>query len=111
MKLTNQLVIVICVGVAGMAGLVLGLAVWANWSDGAVVGLCTVFGTIVVNLIVAIRNQQKTAETLADQDDKLDKVVEQTNGKHDQQLRAVANLAAEATVTATIAKLKNSGHL
>lgn len=107
MKLTTQLAVVICVGAVGMAGLVLGLAVWADWSDGAVVGLCTVFGTIVVNLIVAIRNQQKTAETLASQDDKLDQVVHQTNGLSERERQDIAVRAAEAV----FAKLKSEGKL
>jgi hypothetical protein len=107
MKLTTQLTVVICVGALGMAGLVLGLAVWADWSDGAVVGLCTVFGTIVVNLIVAIRNQQKTAETLADQDQKLDTVVAQTNGLSERERQEVARQA----VLEAFAQLKTEGHL
>lgn len=107
MKLTTQLAVVICVGALGMAGLVLGLAVWANWSDGAVVGLCTVFGTIVVNLIVAIRNQQKTAETLDQQDKTLDTIVAQTNGLSDIERQDIARRA----VAETIAQLKNEGHL
>lgn len=99
MKLTTQLAVVICIGALGMGGLVLGLAVWANWSDGAVVGMVTVFGTIMVNLVVAIRNQQKTSETLVAQDRKLDTVVAQTNGLSELERDDIARRAAAAAIT------------
>lgn len=94
MKLTTQLAAVIIVGFVGIAGLVLGLAVLADWSDGAVIGLATALGAIVVNLIVAIRGQQRTAETLQEQNEVLDRVVEQTNGKSDAEIQRIARSAA-----------------
>jgi hypothetical protein len=106
-KLTTQLAAVIIVGFVGIAGLVLGLAVLADWSDGAVIGLATALGAIVVNLIVAIRGQQKNAETLASQDRKLDTVVAQTNGLSDRERQDIA----ERTVATMMARLKNEGHL
>jgi hypothetical protein len=99
MKLTTQLTAVIITSVLGLAGLVLGLAVWASWSDGAVVAMVTIFGTIAVNLIVAIRNQQKTAETLAGQDEKLDLIEHQTNGLSAAERDDIANRAVRAVLT------------
>lgn len=93
MKLTNQLAIVIGVGVIGIVGLVLGLAVLANWSDGAVIGLSTALGAIVVNLIVAVRNQAKTAEVLQGQDEKLATIERQTNGMSEAERDDIARRA------------------
>lgn len=111
MKLTNQLAAVICVAVVGVAALVACLAIWANWSDGAVVGMVTVFGTIAINLIVAIRNQQKTAETLGQQDEKLDTITAQTNGLSDRERQDIADRAAAAGAAAAIAQLKSEGKI
>lgn len=79
MKLNTQLTIVICVGIAGMVAMVAFLSA-AGWSEGGIAGMVTGIGSVVTGLIVAIRNQNKTSETLADQDVKLDQVVHQTNG-------------------------------
>ena len=38
MKVTTQTVVLVGIVMVGMVGLVLGLAVFANWSDGAIVG-------------------------------------------------------------------------
>ena len=81
MKLTTQLAVVIGVGIAGIVSLVICLAVFAQWSDGAVIGLATALGAIVIILTVTVRNQAKTAEVLQGQDDKLDQVVHRTNGQ------------------------------
>lgn len=94
-KISTQLAIVIAVGVLGFVGLVLGLAVLADWSDGAIIGMGTAFGAIIVNTIIAIRNQQKTAEVLGAQDEKLDTIKEQTNGHSDAELRSVARYAVQ----------------
>lgn len=107
MKLTTQLAAVIIVGFVGIAGLVLGLAVLADWSDGAVIGLATALGAIVVNLIVAIRGQQRTAETLEGQDEKLAKIEKNTNGKADEERRAIARQAA----LEAIAEMKKRGEI
>lgn len=109
MKVTNQLVALVAVVLAGMIVMILGLAVLADWSDGAIVGMVSGFGTIATGLIVAIRNQQKTAETLDElqhqlgagqrvQVDKLETVVKQTNGLSDAERQDVAERAAAAVV-------------
>lgn len=107
MKLTTQVAIVIGVGIVSISGLVLGLAVLADWSDGAVIGLATGLGGIVVNLVVVVRGQAKTAEVLQGQDDKLAKIDHQTNGQSDVERQDIA----ERAVTAAIAQLKDEGHL
>ena len=80
MKLTTQLTIVICVGIAGMVAMVAFLSS-AGWSEGGIAGMVTGIGSVVTGLIVAIRNQNKTQETLQDQNEVLDQVVHQTNGQ------------------------------
>lgn len=109
MKLTNQVAAVICVTVLSLACLVASLSIWANWSDGAVVGMVTVFATIAGNLIVAIRNQQKTAETLSTQDDKLDTITSQTNGLSDRERQDIASRAAKAAIAEVLAAQKVTG--
>jgi hypothetical protein len=117
-KISNQLVALIATMLVGMVGLVLGLAVLANWQDGSIIGMVSLFGSVATGIIITVRNQQKTAETL-DQlqrqvgtgqrvsDGKLNTVVEQTNGPTH---AALVRTAQEAAV-ATVAELKNSGHI
>jgi uncharacterized iron-regulated membrane protein len=95
-KLTNQLAIVIGVGVFGIVGLVLGLAVLANWSDGAIIGMVTAFGAVIVNTVVAVRNQAKTAEVLQGQDEKLATIERQTNGLSETERDDIARRAVAA---------------
>lgn len=71
MKLTTQSAIVVTAAIVGMVGLILGLAVFADWSDGAIIGMISGIGSILVGLIVAVRNQQKAADQL----DELQRVV------------------------------------
>lgn len=99
MKVTTQLAFVIITGLVGFVGLILGLAVLADWSDGAIIGLATAFGAVLVNTILAIRNQARTAETLVAQDVKLDTITHQTNGLSEAERRDIAERAAEAAVT------------
>jgi hypothetical protein len=117
-KLTKELVILIGILVLGAVGLVLGLAVLANWQDGSIIGMLSLFGSIAASLIVAVRNQQKTVEQinqLQEQvgtgqrvaDAKLTTVVEQTNGP----THAALQRAAQQAALATVAELKNQGHI
>jgi hypothetical protein len=99
-KITKELVLLIGIIIAGAVGLVLGLAVWADWSDGAIVGMVSLFGSLASGLIVAVRNQQKTSETLEQQDRKLDTVVAQTNGLSELERQEIADRAAVAVVDA-----------
>lgn len=100
MKITTQLVAMIAIIIVGMVGLVLGLAVFANWSDGAIVGMVSGFGTIATGLIMAVRNQQQTTQTLKEQDQKLDTVVAQTNGLSERERQDIADRAAVSVVQA-----------
>jgi hypothetical protein len=105
MKITTQLTVVIVSAVIGFVGLILGLAVFADWSDGAIIGLATAFGAVFVNTIIAVRNQAKTVESLADQDEKLieqdvklDTIVAQTNGMSEREKQEIAERAAISVV-------------
>lgn len=100
MKITKELVFLVAIIVAGMVGLVLGLAVFAEWSDGAIIGMVSGFGTLATGLIVAVRNQQKTTESLEVQDRKLDTVVAQTNGLSELERQEIADKAAVAVIAA-----------
>jgi hypothetical protein len=103
MKITTQFVVLVGVLVSGMVGLVLGLAVLADWSDGAIVGMVSGFGTIAATLLVTIRNQQKTTETLDDQSKQLETVVAQTNGLSHEERSAIAREAADQAAVAVVA--------
>lgn len=98
MKLTNQVVALVLGTVLGLSGLVACLAIWADWSDGAIVGMVSAFGTVAGGIIVAVRNQQKTADTLADQDEKLEIITRQTNGLSDAERQDIAERAAASVV-------------
>ncbi len=98
MKVNNQLAAVIVVGVLGFVGLILGLAVLADWSDGAIIGMCTAFGALIINTIIAVRNQAHTAETLVAQDVKLDTITAQTNGLSERERQDIAERAAASVV-------------
>jgi hypothetical protein len=102
LKITTQLVAMVGIIVLGMVGMVLGLAVWADWSDGAIVGMVSGFGTLATGLIMAVRNQQKTTETLEAQDVKLDTVMAQTNGMSEIEREAIADAAADKAAVAVV---------
>ncbi len=89
MKLTTQLTVLILGTLLGMIALVLCLAVWADWSDGAIVGMVSAFGTLASGVIVAVRNQQKTAEVLDGQGEQL-ATIERQNSAQTQRLETVA---------------------
>lgn len=97
-KLTNQLVVVIVTGIIGIVGLIVGLAVLADWSDGAIIGLATAFGAILINSVVAVRNQNRVTATLVEQDVKLDTITAQTNGLSEIERQEIAERAAAAVV-------------
>ena len=109
MKMTTQFAAVIVVGVVGFVGLILGLAVLADWSDGAIIAMCTAFGALLVNTIVTIRNQQKTVETLTGQDDKLDTITQQTNGLSERERDDITTRAAVKAIEAYAARMKEGG--
>lgn len=90
-KISTQAAVVICVGVVTVAALVYGLAVYAQMDDGALIGLATAAGAILGNLLVQLRSNAK----LADQDRTLDRIVTQTNGKSDDEIRRIAVEALE----------------
>lgn len=94
MKLSTQVAVVIVVSLLGFVGLILGLAVLADWSDGAIIGMATAFGAIIVNTVIAVRNQAKTREVLQHQGEQLDTVVRQTNGMSDAEKQQIAERAA-----------------
>jgi hypothetical protein len=86
---------VLGVGVVAMTGLIVGLAVFAEWSDGAIVGMVTAFGGIIVNTVVVVRNQQVQAE-------KLDSIAEHTNGTLSKRDDSIAALTAMNRQQATM---------
>jgi hypothetical protein len=98
LKITRELVALIAIIVAGAVGLVLGLAVWADWSDGAILGMLSLFGSLASGLIVAVRNQQKTTEALETADQKIDTVIAQTNGMSERERQDIAERAAASVV-------------
>lgn len=109
LKLTNQLAAVISVSVLGVAAMVVCLAIWADWSDGAVVGMFAAFGSLATGLVVTLRASAKSAEQVdllqrqvgAGQKStaaRLATVVEQTNGMSTAQIQDVASAAAQAAV-------------
>jgi hypothetical protein len=104
-KLSTQLAAVIVAGVLGMVGMIVGLAVLADWSDGAIIGMMSGIGSVLVTAIVTLRGQQKQAEVLESQNVTLDRVVEQTNGLSDRERQDIASRAAAAVIDG----LKRSG--
>lgn len=111
MKLTNQLVALIGVIVVGIVGMVVSLAVFADWSDGAVIGMVSAFGTLATGVIVAIRNQQQTRDDLdalqqqvgagqRAQVETLETVVRQTNGLSEAERQDIAHRAATEAIEA-----------
>lgn len=109
MKLTNQMTIVIVSAMLGGIGMIVGLAVLADWSDGAIIGMVSGIGSVLVSLIVAVRGQQKTAEVLQDQNVTLDRVIEQTNGLSDRERQDIAQRAATSVLKAAITEMRESG--
>jgi hypothetical protein len=97
MRISTQLAIVIVAGIAGLVAMVV-LLVQAGWSVGDISGLVAGLGTAAGTLIVVLRNQARQGEQLDDQDGKLDRIVEQTNGLSDAERQAIAERAAAAVV-------------
>ncbi len=100
MKITREVVALVGILMLGMVGLVLGLAVFAKWSDGAIVGMVSGFGSVAAALLLAVRGQQRTADVLQRQDEKLDTVVAQTNGMSEIERQDIADRAAVSVVQA-----------
>lgn len=100
MKLTTQTAVVLCTALVGLVALVIGLAVFAKMSDGAIIGLIGGIGAAIVNLVVLARGQQTTTETLRSQDEKLDQITKQTNGLSEIERQEIADRAAVAVVAA-----------
>ncbi len=98
MKLTTQTAVVICFAIVASCALVLGLAVYAHWSDGAVVGLIAAVLAGAGTLIVQLRNHRQTADSLTQQDRKLETIERQTNGLSDIERQDIAARAAEAAI-------------
>ena len=101
MRITTQLTVVIVVGIVGFVGMIVSLAVLADWSDGAIIGMATAFGAVIVNTVIAVRNQQRTVETLLHQDEKLDTITAQTNGLSDRERQDIAHRAALTALAQT----------
>ncbi|MEV6297860.1 hypothetical protein AB0M02_00470 [Actinoplanes sp. NPDC051861] len=99
MRLTTQLTIVICVGIAGMVSMVAFLSA-AGWSEGGIAGMVTGIGSVVTGLIVAVRAQAKTQEQLTQQDEQLATIAHQTNGLSSEEREDIARRAAAAALTA-----------
>lgn len=114
-KMTTQMVIVICSGILGLVGLVLGLAVLADWSDGAIIGMASGIGSVLVSLIVAVRGQQLVGQELTRQTEQLDTITEQTNGLSHQERQDIAERAAAAAVRSlapgAVQRGTNGGHI
>lgn len=109
MKLTTQMVALILGTVIGLFGLVISLAVFAKWSDGAIVGMVTAFATVASGVILAVRNQQKTGEVLDRQDEKLDIIERQTNGLSERERQDIAERAAGQAVAEVVSALRREG--
>lgn len=80
MKLTTQLTIVIVAGITGMVAMVAFLSA-AGWSEGGIAGMVTGIGSVITGLIVTVRAQAKTQETLIAQDAQLSTIEKNTNGR------------------------------
>jgi hypothetical protein len=104
MRLSTQLTVVICVGIAGLVAMVAFLSS-AGWSEGGIAGMVTGIGSVITGVIVAVRNQAKTQETLALQDEQLATIERQTNGLSTAERQEIAERAASAA----IAKLREGG--
>jgi hypothetical protein len=102
--LSTQWAVVIGVSVVGTVALVIGLAVFAKMSDGAIVGLIGGIGAVLVNLIVVIRGQQKAAEALEHQDVKLEKIEKNTNGLSERERQDIAIRTAEEVLARYLAR-------
>lgn len=92
--LTWQVVTALALSVLGIGSMVVALAVFAKWSEGAIVGMATAFSAIAVNTVLAIRNQNATQQTLAAQDEKLHTIEQQTNGLSTAERQDIAERAA-----------------
>jgi hypothetical protein len=93
-NLTWQLVVVIVASLAALTTLIVGLAVFADWSDGAIVALTTAFAGLIVNTIMILKNQARTVETLDDQNVTLEQIKDQTNGLSAKEREDIAERAA-----------------
>lgn len=102
-KISTQLAVIVCVGIAGLVTMVVFLS-RAGWSEGGIAGLVTGLGTVFATVAVTIRNQQKAADSLEllqrqigagqrDTSGLLHVVREQTNGPTEQKQQDIAERA------------------
>jgi hypothetical protein len=97
-KLSTQFAIVVCTAILGLFSMVVCLAIWADWSDGAVVGMVAGIGSALVAVATAVRGQQKTGEAVAALDRKSDVIVAQTNGLSEIERQDIAQRAAVTAI-------------
>lgn len=121
LKLTTQLAVVICVGIAGMVTIVVFLS-RAGWSETGIAGIVASTLTAVGVLIPVVRNQVKQSEQIdqvqrqigagqRDQASTLNTVVKQTNGMATEERKQIAAEAAQEAAAQTIAALRQAGHI
>lgn len=91
--ITTQVAAVMVVAIAGWVGMVLGLAIFANWSDGAIVAMSTGFGAILVNSVISIGNQARNRQVLESTAQKVETIVHQTNAMASDERQDIANRA------------------
>jgi hypothetical protein len=111
MKITTQVAWVIAVAIVAFVGLIVGLAVFANWSDGAIAAMVAGFGGLIVNTVLILRNQQVQGE-------KLDEISEHTNGtlsRRDDSITALTAMNRQQVEMIKqrdelIAQLRRGGH-
>jgi uncharacterized transporter YbjL len=115
MKLTTQLTVVICAGIAGMVAMVVFLS-YAGWSEGGIAGMVTGTLTAVGALVVVVRNQVKTSEQIdnvqrqinagqQDQSGQLEVIARQTNGITSDERQDIA----ERAVKTAMAQMRDRG--
>lgn len=106
MKLSTQMAVVIVAAIGGLVVMIYLLTA-AGRSTADVIGLVTGIGTAVALLIAAIRNQVKTDEKVEqvqmqvgagqrDVAERIDQVVQQTNGDLDRRIRAGVSAVLQA---------------
>lgn len=94
---TTAHAVVACVGVVCVAAIVIAMII-AGWSGETIVAFGALALSLVTGQIIQTHKSAKIEAKTDQQTETLDQIVDQTNGKSEQQLRRVADLASEATL-------------
>lgn len=100
--------VVVVVGLVATAGVTVAL-VHAGWSGEAIIGFATLAAGLFAGQLVSARKASAIEAKTDHQTEKIDTIVEQTNGRSDAEIEAIAARAADLAAVKVIQAYRSGG--